>query len=496
MKRILPYILAPAFILSVSALLSRVLGVFRDHLLARYFGAGEALDAYYAAFLVPDVLYALLILTSLSSVFLPQFQKYKVNGDTEASFRFASSVLNTATLGIGIMAFIVMLMANFLVDVLFPKFLIEQKELTVTMLRIMMISPICFTLSSVMITVENAYKQFFGQSLAPIMYNLGIILGIIFLSSNYGVLGVSYGVIGGAIMQVLIQVPFFAKTGFTYSAILLKGKELKEMATHFLPRLLSSSVAQISYAINVIIGATLLSGSITLYNLAFNVQSIAFGVIAVSISIPAFALLTEDAAKNDMKSFTKHLKENFEKILFWIIPSGVGLYIVAEPLVKFLFEYGSFNAQDSTILVSLVHIFSLGLILNSWIILFAKAYLAIQKTWFITKIGIVTMCIDIVLSLYLSSIIGVAGLVWASVIALTFEACLLMYFSWKHFGACVSLKNLFFMLFMSCVMYLVLSFMVLPMVESFSALLQLVIICVLGGGVYILGMMGVKKVRS
>lgn len=477
-------LLTGSLLLAISSLFSRVLGVYRDHLFAKTFGAGADLDAYYAAFLIPDTLYALLIVSSISAVFLPAFQKYKEQGDWTATWRFASSVLNTLFVAFVGLAMLIAIFAPWIVSLYVPEFSAEQKELTVWMVRIMMLSPLFFLFSSFMITVENAFHTFFAQAIAPILYNIGIISGALFFAEHWGIKGIALGVIFGAGLQMLIQIPFFLKTGFSWSPLFLRGKELKDMAKHLVPRLISASLLQVSSAANIVIAGFLTAGSITLYNLAFNVQSISFGMIAVSLSIPAFALLTKHSAKNDANAFQKTLQKSFEQTYFWMIPANLGLFIVAEPLAKFLFEYGKFQASDTALLVSLIQLFALGLMLTAGILLLSKAFLAVQETWLVTKIGLITVCVGILSSVLLAKNFGIQGIVGGTIIGLLLQQIIFGVLAWKRFGKLFSWISMLKIFIAGGVMFLTL-WQIIPHLQDLPNLVQMLVISGVGAGVYL-----------
>lgn len=495
MKKLSTLLLSGSFILALSSFASRFLGVYRDHLFAKYFGVSAALDAYYAAFAVPDLLYAVLILSSISAIFLPMFQRYKVKQNWNEAWKFTSEMLNSLFLVFAGIALLFIFFTDVFVSLYVPKFSQEQHELTVNMIRIMMLSPLFFLLSSVMISVENAFHSFFAQALSPILYNVGIIAGIIFLSPLLGVEGVAYGVVVGAFLQMLIQVPFFIKTGFRWSFGFLKGNELKETLIHFWPRVLSTSITHVSLTANVVIAATISTGAVTLYSLAFNIQSFTYGMIAVSFSIPAFAMLTQKVAENDMQGFVHTLQRNFEKTLFWIIPANVGLFLCAKPIVQLLLHYGKFTEANVNELVHLIQIYALGLVVTGVIILIIKAYLALQKSWFITIIGALLLAVDIGSSVIFSHFFGVSGLIWGTVLALNFKTIVLILSARKHFGFSFSFLNVGKIVLLAGIMFSVIDFGVAPQIENTPAIIQLIVFSSVGAFVY-LGGSFILKVKN
>src|SRR3989344_9511864 len=208
-----------AFLLALSAFLSSILGVARDRLLASGFVAGPELDVYFAAFRIPDFLYNLLILGGVSAVFLPLFAEYMAKNKEEA-WRFVNNLLYFAALLMGVMALVVALFAPLLSKFVAPGFAEEQQESMVTLVRVMLLSPILFSISSVFSGVLQYFSRFLWYALAPVAYNIGLIGGIIFLVPFFGIFGVALGVVAGAALHAAIQIPALLRSGFSFKFIL------------------------------------------------------------------------------------------------------------------------------------------------------------------------------------------------------------------------------------------------------------------------------------
>ena len=480
--------MASSLLLAISSLVSRLLGVYRDHLFAKHFGASGMLDAYFAAFRIPDLLYALLIISSISVVFLPAFQRYKEKDNMQEAWKFTSRVLNSLVGLFLLLCGVIIIFAPQLVNIYVSGFSEEQKELTVQMMRIMMLSPFFFMLSSMMISVQQAFHIFIAQALAPVFYNIGILVGILFFSSYYGVYGIALGVVFGACMQMLLQIPFFFKTGFSWSFSFLKGKELKEMLKILTPRILSVSAVQVALTVDTILAASLTAGSITLLTLASNIQSLPFGMISISIAITTFAHLTQTAAQGDMEAFKKHLQKNMEKTLFWLMPALAGVALVAKPLVSFLFEYGAFSTADSEQLIRLLHIFLIALFFQGFIPLLARSFFALQKTWLAFFVSTFALIINIIASIYLSGIYGVEGLAWGTVIGMLLHMLLLFILAFREFGVLMDCSRCLRMLVVVVFMSAMIHYFLTPLISEWFSLYQLLIISITGGGFYLLGM--------
>jgi len=293
------YLFPPTLLLGLSALFSRFLGVARDHLLAKTFGAtaGEGiynLDVYYAAFRIPDLLYNLLIFGAISAAFIPIFTRYKKEGDLKNAWAFASSMLHVMLLGILVIAGATYLLAPYLVHLIAGGFGTEDLALTVKLMRVLLISPILFAVSSVIISLQDSFKCFFFRSLSPLFYNCGIIIGILYFGASFGVMGVTCGVIIGAAMQLLVQVPALWQIGFKHVWVLgVTRPDIRKAFTLMIPRVLGLSLNQIGLLVNTLIASFLMTGSITIFYLADNLQSLPLGLIGVSFAITSFATLSD-----------------------------------------------------------------------------------------------------------------------------------------------------------------------------------------------------------
>jgi len=292
-------ILPPTLLLALSALFSRFLGIVRDHLLAKTFGATAGtgiynLDAYYAAFRIPDLLYNLLIFGAVSAAFIPIFTQYKKEGRFDDAWAFASSMLHLMLIIILVVSGIVYIFAPYLVHLVASGFDEEALTLTVRLMRIMLLSPIIFAFSSILISIQDSFKEFFFRSLAPLFYNAGIIVGIIYFGQQFGVVGVTWGVIIGALLQLIIQLPALFQVGYCHKWLLgFRRPDVREAFRLIIPRVLGLSLTQLTLLVNTLIASFLMTGSITIFYLSDNLQALPLGIIAISFAITSFASLSE-----------------------------------------------------------------------------------------------------------------------------------------------------------------------------------------------------------
>lgn len=419
-KNYLKRITVPAaVIISSASLLSRILGVLRDHLLTRFFGATRVvasqiseLDAYYAAFKIPDFLYQLLILGTVSAIFIPLFTS-ALDKDQKEAWKSAANILNIVILIMTVVSVFAFVFAPYIISVFAFGFNDATRDLTIKLTRIMILSPIIFGMSAVMGSILNTHKRFLAYSLAPVLYNIGIIGGIFFLVPFYSIYGVAWGIIVGACLHFLIQAIAAYRIGFRPRMILdFKDKMMISMSKLALPRIAALGANQINLLIDTAIASSLIAGSITILNLAQNLQFLPVGLIGISIAISSFPLLSGLAQKKETVQFEQMMSENIRKILFLIIPSSVAILLLRTEIVRILFGAGKFNWTDTVLTANTFGMFAISLFAQCLEPLFTRAFYAHKNTKTPLIITIIVVSLHIVLSLLFAKVfnMGVLGL--------------------------------------------------------------------------------------
>lgn len=418
-------ITSAAALVAVFSLLSRVLGILRDRILAGQFGAGEITDVYYAAFRVPDLLFNLIVLGALSAGFIPVFtklvknfslEKKESNKNNKEAWDLASNVLNLLLLTLIFLSILGMIFTPQLVNVIVPGFSLELKVLTVKLTRIMFLSPIFLGISSVLGGILQSYKKFLAYSLAPVLYNLGIIFGILYLVPRFGNSGLAWGVILGAFLHMAIQIPSAVSSGFKYSFRLdLKSKYLKKIIRMMVPRTLALAISQINLLVITIIASTLMVGSLAIFNFANNLQSFPIGIFGISFAVAAFPVFSR--LSNNNKELKNSFLKTFKQILFFIIPATILFITLRAQIIRVILGTGEFNWQDTILTIETLGFFSLSLFSQATIPLLVRVFYAKEdsKTPFYS--ALIAMVINIILSIYFSIILGISGLSLAFSIA-------------------------------------------------------------------------------
>lgn len=418
-------ITAAAILVGVFSLVSRILGIFRDRILAGEFGAGTILDAYYSAFRIPDLIYNLLILGALSAGFIPVFstliKKMKCNDDfyfcykqkeNKEAWNLVNNILNILIIVLSFLSILGFIFSPFLVSLIAPGFSDELRDTTTLLTRIMFLSPIFLGISSLLGGVLQSFKNFLVFSLAPIFYNLGIIVGAIFLFPLFGVAGLAWGVVLGAFLHMIIQVPPVKILGFKWRLFInLKNKEFKRIIAMMIPRTLALATSQINLLVITIIASTLSSGSLTIFNLANNLQSFPIGIFGISFAIAAFPALS--AAAFDNKKLINNFSYALRQILFFIIPSTILLIILRAQIIRVIFGTGEFTWQDTILTFDTLGFFALSLFAQATTPLLNRVFYARHNSKTPFYVGLVVVIVNIFLSLFFGKRMGVAGLALA-----------------------------------------------------------------------------------
>lgn len=438
-----------AFILGVTYFISNLLGVYRERLIAAKFGASHLTDIFYASFKLPDLIFNLLVLGAVSSAFIPVFVDHlKDKKDQDEANRVASNFMNFLFIATIILCVVIFVLARKLVPFLLPGFFsggkptdINTFETTVKATRLMLLSPIFFSLSSVFGGVLNAQKRFLAYSLAPLIYNLSIIFGILFLAEKTSppIYGLLYGVILGSFLHAAIQLPAVLKAGFKYHPILmLRSFDLPKIIKLMVPRTLAIGVGQINLLVDTVIASYFLGG-ITVLNFANDIQTLPTVVFGIAIATAVFPLLAEQSSRASRENFMKTFSESARKILYFMIPATIGLIVLRAQVVRLIFGIGNFSWENTYWTTKALGFFAFGLLAQGLIPLCVRAFYALKDTKTPLNIGILVMIVNVVLSVSLPFIpkldLGIAGVALAFSLAGYLNIILLLYFLHDKIGA-------------------------------------------------------------
>lgn len=372
---------AAALLLGAAGLLSRLLGVLRDRLLAGTFGAGRELDAYYAAFQIPDFMNVLFLLGGAGAAVLPIFQEHLAR-DRKEAHRLISDITTLFFAGAIVIAGITFLLVPVILTFTVPGFMGEERALTAMLTRLMLVSPIIFGISNILSAVVQSFKRFWAYALAPVLYNLGIILGIIAFVPLFGVVGLAGGVIAGALFHLGIQLWTVRQLGFA-PQLIFRGltNGVKQVARLSFPRVLSISLSQLTLLLIIAIGSTLEQGSIAIFQLAQNLYYLPIGVFGISYAVAIFPRMSQSYIRRDGQEFFRELFTGIRSILFWLAPATVLFIVLRAHIVRVALGAGAFSWEDTRLTAAVLAVFALSLFTGGLVTFFIKGFYALENTW-------------------------------------------------------------------------------------------------------------------
>ena len=418
-------IFGAAMLTSGLTLLGSFLGLLRNAFLAGHFGASGYLDIYYASFRLPDLIYNIFIMGAVSVAFIPLFSEYWVKNKEEA-WQFANAILMTIGIFIGAIAVIVAVFARPILSRLLVGFNAEQLGLAIILTRIMMIQPIFMGISSVISSVLKIFKLFLSCALAPLLYNTGIIIGILVFAPIMGLKGLAYGVVLGSLLHLAIQIPALITTGFKckFDFLVLKEKMagLKNMVFLMIPRSLSIIANQV-FLLGVTVVATMLrEGSLTVFNFANDIQNLPQTVFALSFAIAAFPVLSRFNIEEKKTEFVETSLKTLSQIFFFLIPIAIWFIVFREPIIRLLLGYGKFDWYSTIQTIKVFSILSLGMIFQGANALLLRIFFAQKNTLKPFIAALISYVLGFLLCYKFGLVFGVQGLALA--VALTY----LLYF--------------------------------------------------------------------
>lgn len=422
-------IISAALILGVSSLLSRIVGLYRDRVFTSTFGAGDTFDSFVVAFRIPDLIFNLVVIGALSAAFIPLFTEKMVSGKKgeEEAHRFALSILHLMSIGIGIFSICFAIFAPQIIPLIAPGFAGDKLQVTVMLSRIMAIQPILLCVSFVFSGILNSYKRFLAYALAPILYNVGIIVGAEYFVPYIGVAGLGWGVVLGALLHAGVQLPSVLRVGFTWKPVLISSsKDLLNIWRMMLPRVFGLVAQQANLFVVTILGSGLLSGSISAFHLANNVQYIPIGIFGIAFAQAAFPTLSEQFARKKLVEFRNTITKSFRYILFFVIPVSALFYLLRAQIIRVLFGHGAFNWADTTATYETFGFLVISIFAQATIPLLTRAFYAQQNTKIPVLISLGSIAINSLIAFPFAHKYGVQGLAIAFSVSTIIQLAVLL----------------------------------------------------------------------
>ena len=430
----LSMLVSAAGIVAVGFMLSRLLGVARSVAIANAFGTDPELSAYWVAFRLPDLVFQLLAGATLSAAFIPTFSRLRADRGSRAAWRMASSVLHLVSVATFLAAGAAYLAAPTIVPWLAPGLgeatgrEAELTALAVDLTRLMLLSPLFFGISGMLTGILNARQHFLAPALAPLIYNLSIILAALFLAKPFGIYGLAWGVVIGSAGHLLVQLPALSAVGMRWTPTLdVFAEGVRDVMALMGPRVIGLAASQVNFVAVLFFASFVSDEAISAVNYAFLMMMLPVGVVGMAISTAVFPTLAQHAAARKTMLLRNALTHALRTILLLAIPASVGLILLAEPSVRLLLEHGAFDERSTDLVVSALVVYGFGIFAHSGVEILSRGFYALSDTRTPVAAAVVSMILNVALAALLVTPFGLRGLAAAATLTAVLEFGLLVF---------------------------------------------------------------------
>jgi len=414
-----------AFLLALSALASQLLALVRDRLLASTFGAGRTLDLYYTAFRVPDLVYVTIASFVSVTILIPILTR--LVHKKEESERLLSEVTTIFVCVMVVVSLVLWIILPTLAPFIAPGFSGEEHTVLILLSRLMLLSPLLLGLSNIVGSVTQVYRRFFLYALAPVLYNVGIIIGTVLFSHKFGIVGPALGVVMGALLHLLAQLPLAYKLGFSYKPIIHKHPAIKEMTRLMLPRMITLSLAQVEQTVLIAFSSWLGSGTVTIITIAQQLTNLPIRLIGVTIGQASLPFFAKETAKNNLVGLAKMVNDSILQMLYLALPASAIILVLRIPLVRLAYGAGSFPWTETVTTGKLVAMFAIAIAAGSLSHIIIRVFYALRDTKTPFIINLISTTVNVGLSYYFLFVIktGIVGMAFAITLADILETTIL-----------------------------------------------------------------------
>jgi putative peptidoglycan lipid II flippase len=425
MKRILNLIPKGSVVLAITTFSSYLLGLVRDHFFAQTFGASRALDAYNAAFLFPDLLFNILIASGIAAAFVPILTGL-LQSDKSKAEEYVNSVITSATGTMLLMAAAIFFLAGPISTIVAPGFDPQDKLLVIKIMRVLALSPIFFAASNAIGAMLVTKRRFLFYGLSPVLYNLGIIGGTLFLVPYFGIMGVAFGTLGGVVLHLLVRAADAWREGFRFKVdFSVRTPEFRKTIRLMIPKMFGHPIELATFWGFTAIASTLVPGSIAVISFARNFQSVPVSLIGITIATTSFPLLAGAASSWEMEKFWTTLKHSFFAIGALSLLAALLIFFIREPLIRILLGGGEFQSDDINRTAAALGIFCLSIPTEALIHLLARAFYATKNTTIPVAVSVLGIIIAVPGGYFLSRSWGIVALPFAFFLGSALELVIL-----------------------------------------------------------------------
>ncbi|CAN5843373.1 murein biosynthesis integral membrane protein MurJ [soil metagenome] len=428
-----PAIVMPSFarsasIVGLAFVASRVLGLIREIVMANRFGTSSEYDAYISAFRIPDLLFLVVMSGAFGSAIIPIFGSFLARGDRESANRLASSVITytaVVTVALGALAFV--FAGPLMRSVVAPDLPPGAMDLAVRTMRYLLVSPLLLGLGIAAKGILEAQNKFVLPALAPLLYNLSIVVAAIVLAPDHGIDGVTAGVIIGAMLHVSIQIPGLVASGLRFRPSLSRNVAgLGDVGALLLPRVVGQAAFQINFVAVNAFASSAGEGRVSGLNYAWQLMMLPHGVLALSISTVLFPTMAQQFELGQIQQMKATLLRALKPLLFLIIPASIGLYEFGYSIFQTIFQTGSFTSESTRLAAEPLALLAAGLVFYGLVEVLARTFYAMKDTRTPVIAGIVIIVMNIAISAAVVDRLGHVGLAMALSISTMIEALILL----------------------------------------------------------------------
>lgn len=392
----------------VALVLSNLTNLVSLILMGTTFGTEGEMDAFFAANRVSETLFLLMAGGALGSAFIPTFTGLLTKDKRETAWKLASSVANLVLIVLIIASVLAIIFAQPLVRyVLAPGFADKPglEALTVDLVRVMMPSAVIFGISGLVMGILNSHQRFFIPALTPALYRLGMIFGMIFLAPSLGIFGLAWGVVIGATLHFVSQIPSLLRLkGQYFSTLGLNQPAVREVGKLMAPRLFGVAAVQLNFWINTRLASRMIKGSVSGVSLAFTIMLMPQAIIGQAVATAALPTFSAQFALGKFGELRASLASSLRGILFLALPATIGLIFLRQPLIALMFEHGENFTEKSTQMVGWALLwYTAGLIGHCLVEIFSRAFYALHNTIIPVVVGVLAMALNIGLSFFFAS---------------------------------------------------------------------------------------------
>lgn len=421
-------ILSAAGVIGVTYFFSAILGLLRDRLLAGRFPP-HTLGIYWAADRLPSFIFNLVVIGALSSSFIPVFTRIFNREGRESSYKTASVVINTTLLVFFIGALVFIAFASPLARLLAPAGSASSDIATLAdLLRLLFIAQLFLLLSNFVTSILQSYQRFLLPALAPVIYNLGVVIGILLLSPALGIYAAAVGTIFGGILHLLIQLPLIPVLGIKYSfSFDVNHSGVKDIWRLTIPRLFGIGATQIQALVDTVLAASLSFSAVTYFTFAQHLQNLPVSLFGAAVAQAALPVFSHAAEENNQEKLRGQFLTALRQVSFLLVPASVILIILRLPAVRLAFGAAKFD-WDATLATGYVlAFFALSFLPQALTLLLARGFYALHDTVTPVRAGVISVTVNIILSLVLMRFFSLD--VWGLALSFSFSSflnCLLL----------------------------------------------------------------------